>query len=391
MVDCPTRCTPSSTLSQTTCRACALTARTIEQDLQDKMVLVSGPRQSGKTTLARALLARRYRTQEQRYLNWDGDEARTRILAREFPREGVVVFDELHKFSRWRNFLKGLYDSHHATMRILVTGSARLDLYRRGGDSLQGRYHHLRLYPFSLREIGCSVADLMALGPFPEPLLSGSVQKARRWSREYRTRLVREDVASLERVEEMGALEQLSLRLPALVGSPLSLNSLRENLQVAHKTVERWIGIFERLLFIFRLLPFGPPKIKAVKKSRKHYHFDWTTVTDDGARFENMVGYHLLKECHYQEDTEGHDVELRFFRDVEGREVDFVQMQNGKATRFVECNHTDPNASSSLRYLRRKFPAVEAIQVLAKPGIDRIGPLGVRIVSADTFLGELLV
>lgn len=355
------------------------------------MVLVSGPRQSGKTTLAKAVLASSHRGSTQRYLNWDDDEARTRILAREFPRDGLLVFDELHKFGRWRTFLKGLFDTHRETLRILVTGSARLDLYRRGGDSLQGRYHHLRLYPFSLKEVGCSVTDLMALGPFPEPLLSASAQTARRWSREYRTRLVRDDVASLERIDEMGALEQLSLRLPALVGSTLSINALREDLQVAHKTVERWITIFERLLFVFRLLPFGPARIRAVKKSRKHYHFDWTAIADDGARFENLVGFHLLKECHYLEDTDGQDTELRFFRDIEGREVDFVQMLDGKPTRFVECKLADTQVSPALLYLKRKFPKVPALQVLAKTNIERVGPLGVRIVSADTFLAELEV
>jgi hypothetical protein len=365
--------------------------RHVDSDLQDKMVLVSGPRQSGKTTLARALLSRRHRAQADRYLNWDDDESRTRILAREFAHAGMVVFDELHKFSRWRNFLKGLYDTHHEALQILVTGSARLDLYRRGGDSLQGRYHHLRLYPFSLKEAGCSVADLMALGPFPEPLLSGSARRARRWSREYRSRLVREDVVSLERVEELGALEQLSLRLPTLVGSPLSLNALREDLRVAHKTVERWTDIFDRLLFTFRVAPFGPPRIKAVKKSRKHYHFDWTAIADEGPRFENLVGFHLLKECHYQEDTEGRDAELRFFRDIEGREVDFVQLLDGKPIRFVECKLSDTTASPALLYLSKKFPGVDAIQVLAKPRIDRIGPLGVRIVSGDRFLSRLLV
>ena len=365
--------------------------RHVDSDLQDKMVLVSGPRQSGKTTLARALLSRRHRALAGRYLNWDDDESRTRILRREFARQGMVVFDELHKFSRWRNFLKGLYDTHHDSLRILVTGSARLDLYRRGGDSLQGRYHHLRLYPFSLKEADCSLADLMALGPFPEPLLSGSARRARRWSREYRSRLVRDDVVSLERVEELGALEQLSLRLPVMVGSPLSLNALREDLGVAHKTVERWIDIFDRLLFTFRVAPFGSPRIKAVKKSRKHYQFDWTAVADEGPRFENVVGFHLLKECHYQEDTEGHDTELRFFRDPEGREVDFVQLLNNQPIRFVECKLSDTAVSPSLLYLKRKFPAVDAIQVLAKPRIDRFGPLGVRILSADRFLGGLLV
>lgn len=147
-----------------------------------------------------------------------------------------------------------------------------------------------------MKEAGCSLGDLMALGPFPEPLLAGSATAARRWSRQHRSRLVREDVASLEHIDEMGALEQLSVRLPELVGSPLSLNALREDLQVAHKTVERWVDILERLMFVFRLAPFGPPRIKAVKKSRKHYLFDWTTVDDRGARFENLVGFHLLNE-----------------------------------------------------------------------------------------------
>jgi hypothetical protein len=363
----------------------------VRKDLRDKMVLVSGPRQSGKTTLARAILARRHASAQARYLNWDDDSARTRILSREFPRDGLVVFDELHKFGRWRNFLKGLYDTHKDTLDLLVTGSARLDLYRRGGDSLQGRYHHLRLYPLSLREAKSTVADLMELGPFPEPLLSGSAATARRWSREHRSRIVREDVAGLERVEELGTIEQLSVRLPALVGSPLSLNALREDLQVAHKTVERWTDGLERLMFIFRLLPYGPPRIKAVRKSRKHYHFDWTVVADEGARFENLVAFHLLKESHYLEDVDGRDAELRFFRDVEGREVDFVQMVSGKATRFVEAKLSDTKISPPLLYLRRKFPEVEAVQVLRKSGIDRVGELGVRLVSADKFLKTLLV
>ena len=362
-----------------------------ESDLREKMVFVSGPRQAGKTTMARAILSRRHPRAPARYLSWDDDESRTRILGREFPHDGLIVFDELHKFKRWRNYLKGLYDAHRDDLDILVTGSARLDLYRRGGDSLQGRYHHLRLYPLSLREARASVDDLMTLGPFPEPLLAGSATAARRWSREYRTRVIREDVASLERVQELGALEELSVRLPALVGSPLSLNALREDLQVAHKTVERWTDGLERLMFIFRLLPFGPPRIKAVKKSRKHYHFDWTTVADEGARFENLVAYHLLKESHHLEDVEGRDAELRFFRDVSGREVDFVQLVDRKPTRFVEVKLAETRISPALLYLRRAFPAVEAVQVIRTPGVDRLGELGVRLVSAQTFLGTLRV
>lgn len=360
-------------------------------DLDEKMVLLSGPRQSGKTTLARAILARRHRAHASRYLNWDDNEARTRILTREFPRDGLLVVDELHKFTRWRNYLKGLFDQHRETLRILVTGSARLDLYRRGGDSLQGRYHHIRLYPLSLKEAGSSLADLMALGPFPEPLLGGNVTAARRWSRANRSQIIRDDVASLEQVVELGALEQLTTRLPGLVGSPLSMNALREDLQVAHRTVERWLDMLERLMFVFRVAPFGPPKIKAVKKSRKHYHFDWTPVPDLAPRFENVVAFHLLKECHWLEDVEGRDAELRFFRDVEGREVDFVQIVDGSPLRFVECKYAETLIDPSLLYLKRKFPAVEAIQVIATRGVDRPAAEGVRLVSAEKWLGELSI
>jgi predicted AAA+ superfamily ATPase len=361
----------------------------VMRDLREKMVLLSGPRQSGKTTLALGLLGTRYKSHSERYLNWDDDAARTRILRREFPHTGMVVFDEVHKYTRWRNFVKGLFDAHRTQMQILVTGSARLDLYRRGGDSLQGRYHHLRLYPLSLREAGASVGDMLKLGPFPEPLLSGSETSARRWSMQYRSRLVREDVATLEHIKELGALEQLSVRLPDLVGSPLSLNALREDLDVAHKTVERWMDILERLMFTFRLLPFGPPRIKALRKSRKNYLLDWTPVSDPGARFENMIAFHLVKEVHFLQDVEGRNAELRFFRDIEGREVDFVQMLDGKPVRLIECKLAESSISPTLLYLGRKFPGVPSFQVVASKGIDRSAREGVRLVSAEKFLSEL--
>ena len=214
---------------------------------------------------------------------------------------------------------------------------------------MQGRYHFHRLHPLSFAEIGASspgdLNDLLTLGGFPEPFLSGSEKEARRWSKEYRSRLIVEDLQDLEQVKDIALVQQLVLRLPSLVAAPLSINSLREDLQVAHQTVARWLTILENLYMIFRIYPFGSPSIKAVKKEAKHYHLDWTVVSDPGARLENMVACHLLKWCNYLEDSEGRSLELRFYRDTTGREVDFVILENDKPIRFIECKSSQDGAT----------------------------------------------
>ncbi|HEX2679344.1 MAG TPA: AAA family ATPase, partial [Polyangiales bacterium] len=232
-----------------------LTAQ-IERDLRKKMVFLAGARQVGKTTLARSLPGAR-----RGYLSWDALEDRDRILRGEMPRASLWVLDEIHKYRGWRGLVKGLFDKRATGQRILVTGSAKLDFYRFGGDSLQGRYHLLRLHPLSVAELGIKTAaeldTLLRLGGFPEPFFGGSQVEAKRWSREYRARLVREDIASLERVQDLGRLELLAQRLPDLVGSPLSVNGLREDLQVSHPTIESWLGALERTYAIFRIPPLG--------------------------------------------------------------------------------------------------------------------------------------
>jgi predicted AAA+ superfamily ATPase len=275
-----------------------------------------------------------------------------------------------------------------------VTGSARLDFYRFSGDSLQGRYHLLRLHPFSYAELGMSrtaqLLRLLELGGFPEPFLRGSEVSARRWSREYRNRLVREELLSLERVQDVGNLELLMLRLPELVGAPLSINALREDLQVDHKTVANWLRILERLYAVFRLSPFGAPRIRAVKKQQKHYQFDWTLVREAGPRFENLVACHLLKWVHFQQDVEGRDLELRYFRDVDGREVDFVVTENRRPLLLVECKTRNATVERSLRYLKRRFPEAEAWQLAAQGEKDFQSPEGIRVCPAGTLLSRLV-
>lgn len=360
-----------------------------EKDLAKKMVFIGGPRQVGKTTLAKAILKN-----ESGYLNWDIPEHRERILKRELPDNNLIVFDEIHKYKSWRNYLKGLYDAVNGKQKILVTGSARLDFYRFGGDSLQGRYHYLRLHPLSVAELkikkGDDFSDLLMLGGFPEPFFAQSQVEAKRWSREYRNRLIREEITSIENIHDLGNLELLVLRLPELVGSPLSINAIREDLQVSHKTVSNWLLILERFYNIFRIPPFGPKKVRAVKKEQKHYHLDWSLVQDMSKRFENLVACHLLKWVHFEVDAKGRELELTYFRDIDGREVDFVVLEDRKPILMVECKWADADISPGLKYLKVRFPDVEAWQISADGKKDYRLPGGIRVAPAIKFLNGLV-
>ncbi len=367
----------------------------VRADNRRKMVFVAGPRQVGKTTLAKHLCELSGADVSVRYLNWDDPVDRENIMRERFPTgPGFLVLDEIHKFHRWRQVVKGLYDKRGEELEILVTGSARLDYYRKGGDSLQGRYYFYRLFPFSVAELKTSAADnihrLLEYGGFPEPFLAGSDKETRRWSREYRSRLVREDLRDLERVYQVDKIELLALRLPDLVGSPLSLNSLREDLQVSHQSVSRWVTMLENLYYVFRIYPFGAPKIRAVKKEAKHYHWDWAIVKDEGAKFENLVACHLMKWVCFLQDTEGRDIELRYFRDVDKREVDFVLVENGRPHHFIECKVAGINVDTNLKYLKKRFPEVTATQVVLDLDTDVINKEGIRICPAHVFLNEFI-
>ena len=367
----------------------------VREDLGRKMVFIGGPRQTGKTTLAKEMCRRAGFDVKTRYLSWDAAEDRENIIREQFPAgPGLLVLDEIHKYSRWRQVVKGLFDKRGPELQIMVTGSARLDYYRRGGDSLQGRYHFYRLFPFSLAEVENrgkgALPDFFDYGGFPEPFLMQSQRESRRWSREYRTRVIRDDLADLENVQDLGLIENLALRLPDLIGAPLSLNALREDLQVSHQSVARWIGMLENLYLVFRIYPFGAPKIRAVKKEAKLYMMDWNVVSDLGARFENLVACHLLKWCFFLQDVEGREVELRYFRDVDRREVDFVIIENRKPIYFLECKTKDKGPSLSLKYLKKRFPEAAGLQILLEGDLDLETKEGIRICSASRFLRELV-
>ncbi|MEI8027579.1 MAG: AAA family ATPase [Pseudomonadota bacterium] len=331
--------------------------KTIDEFIKKKMVFIGGPRQVGKTTLCIQFLSPA-NVSNPNYLNWDDLSDKRALRTGLLPGGSLVVLDQIHKFKNWRNLIKGFYDKKKDVQKFLVTGSARLDHYRRGGDSLMGRYRYLRLHPLSVSELSIEsqsgVEQLLKFGGFPEPFFSANERDWKLWTRERVYRVVHDDLRDLESVRDISSVELLAESLGSRVGSPLSVNNLAEDLQVNFRTAESWISILERIYFCFRIAPYGSPKIKAVKKEKKLFLWDWSTVEDSGAKFENMVASHLLKYCHFLEDTQGEAMELRFLRDVERREIDFVVLKNKKPLFAVECKTGEKSVSPHIRYFKSR-------------------------------------
>jgi len=379
----------------------------IVDDLKQKMVFISGPRQVGKTYLGMEIANHHFEHFD--YLNWDARDDRKRFLADRFQGDAnIIMLDEIHKYHDWKNHIKGLFDKHRHDFSILVTGSARLDVYRRGGDSLMGRYYAFRLHPFSLAELTGrqnsitplkplyfadsmpesreAMQNLATFGGFPEPLFSQSERELRRWHHQRVDRLVKEDIRDVENIKTLSTLQLLVDSLPERVGSLLSLNALRKDLSIAHKTVSQWMDILERFYYHFRIYPYHSKKIRALKKNPKLYLWDWSEVpTDGGARLENIVASHLLKLCHFLQDAEGYKTELHFLRDIDGREVDFLVTESGQPWFAVEVKSSATHVSKHLSYFAERLKIPSLYQVVAEEGIDiRAG--NVRIISLDKFL-----
>lgn len=343
----------------------------IAEILNRKMVFIGGPRQVGKTTLSLQFI-NPSNSKNPQYLNWDRNSDRSLILKDQFPLEKkIIIFDEIHKYKNWRNLLKGLYDKHHDDNQFLVTGSARLDYFRKGGDSLLGRYRYFRLHPFSVLEMNKKptkddLRDLFKFGGFPESLFLKNENEHRIWQNDRMNKVIYEDLRDLQNVKELSTLLLLAEILPHKVSSPLSYKSLSEDLQVSQPTVDSWVELLSHLYYCYKIAPFGSPKIRAVKKLQKVYMWDWSQVEDDGPRFENMVASQLLKYCHYVQDTEGNNMELRYLRDTDGREIDFVVLKNKKPIFAVECKTGDKELSKHIHYFKERTQIPEFYQVHMK-------------------------
>lgn len=369
------------------------------------MVFVIGPRQCGKTTLAKGFLAEVLpRRADTHYFNWDN--ARVRAARRADPyffeslqQPGVqlpLVFDEIHKMTGWKNYLKGAFDSFHEQFRFLVTGSGRLDLFQRGGDSLAGRYDAFFLMPLVPGEIEsrCPMPSLSPtaileaspvsesiiaawelLGGFPEPFLSGREGAVRRWWSQYKIRVAEEDVRDLTRIEAIDKVRDLMEILPGRVGSPLSLNSLREDLEVAHATAANYVRTLQQVLLLFSVSPFSRKISRAVKKEKKVYFYHHPAVADPGTRFENMTALLLKRWVHFATETGHGDFELNYIRDQDRREVDFLIIKDRNPHLLFEAKHSDTAFTSPALHYHHKLQ-VPLIQVVRRPGVAIRRPEG---------------
>jgi predicted AAA+ superfamily ATPase len=380
----------------------------IIQDLNDKMVFIGGARQVGKTTLATKLIAPAFR--EFVYYNWDYRADRKKIMDSEFPGSAeLIVLDEIHKYKKWKNLVKGQYDVHRDKFKFLITGSARLNIYRKGSDSLQGRYHYYTLHPFTLAEIinlknkinifreipvrsgNCS-KDLDALeqyGGFPEVFLKQNDRALRRWHNEKTERLLREEIRNVEAIRDIGSMQLLADLLPSKVGSLFSLNSVRDDLEVSYRAVSHWVSLLEQFYYHFRIYPHTKRGIRSIKKTPKLYLYDWSEVSEKSARFENLIASHLLKLVQYLKEADGYKAELNYLRNVDKKEVDFLVSIDKKPWFCVEAKLQETKPAPSLFYFKDRLRIPYAYQVVKKAEIDVLKK-GIRIVSADRFLSGLL-
>jgi predicted AAA+ superfamily ATPase len=371
--------------------------RTIQKpilsDLDKKIVLLSGPRQVGKTTLSKAFFPK-----SSVYLNFDRSEDRAVLRQKSWDRsQDLLILDELHKMKSWKTWVKGVYDTEGVRPRLIITGSARMDVYRRMGDSLAGRHFSFRLHPFSFNEMRQgkgkgSVDSLLQLGGFPEPLINGSDVFAARWRRSHLERILREDLLDLESVRDIKAIEILVELLADRVGSPISYSSLARDLEVSAPTVKRWIAVLESLFVIFVVTPYSKNVAKAILKEPKIYFYDTGRVTaGPGGKLENLVATHLLKRGDFIEDTLGKKMSLHYVKNKDRHEVDFLTLVEKKPEWLVEVKQSDMEFSKSLLLFGERLRPQRAIQVVKEATRARSlrVPTSVDLLPLVDWLAEL--
>lgn len=370
---------------------------TLQNELltQRQMLFVSGPRQVGKTTLAKAIVEQ----QHGQYYNWDNRQHRQWILqsvsnstdAELLNQIGVhelrtqrtvVAFDELHKYKDWKNYLKGLFDLYEQQLAVLATGSARMDIFRKGGDSLMGRYFHYRMHPLSLREISAphtagqllqdlqrpgsaALEQLRRFGGFPEPFLKADTRFYNRWQQLRQQQLIFEDIRDTNTVQDIAHLDVLATLLREQSGQVIRYSTLANQINVSVDTIRRWVTLLESFYYAFRVRPWFQNLASALRKEPKIYLWDWSQVKDIGARHENLIASHLLKAVHWWTDHGLGDYQLHYLRTKDQKEVDFLVSRDNQPWLLVEVKSSASQAiNKNLHWFQAQLGAEHALQIV---------------------------
>ena len=389
---------------------------------EKSMVLLAGPRQSGKTTLGN-IISKKFTNHQ--YFNWDIEDHRTEFIANptfftEMPRRDhslpLVVFDEIHKYSDWKNYLKGVFDQYKGAYQFLISGSGRLDLYQKGSDSLAGRYFLFHLWPLTVAELGGqSVAidvflqhplqismagskklqtiwdNLSRFSGFPEPYLRGKLASYRRWSNTYSRQLIREDIRDLTGIKSIMDVETLYMILPSRIGSPISIPTLSRDLKVSYNSVKSWLSVLETFFMLFSISPWTKKISRAIQKERKFYLWDTPRIKDPGAKFENMVAQELFRAVVSWNDMGFGSFSLHFIKNKEQQEVDFLIAESNEPLLLVETKLADKEPSPALikfqNYLN--IPAVQLVKAGDTFQLVPNGPNEILITPAAQWLSGL--
>ena len=364
----------------------------LSEELGNKILLLTGPRQCGKTTLSKMLHA------DYQYINYDLAEHRLLLREKSWDRQrSMIIFDKLHKMTGWKAWLKGIYDVEGLPPALLVTGSARLAAFRKVGDSLAGRHFQFRLHPLDLKE-ALAFTDLgrdeifdrlMTVGGFPEPFLNGTQRYYNRWKRSHVDLILKEELLTLSAVRDIQSIETLIELLRSRVGSPVSANSLARDLQKSPNTIQHWLKLLEDLYVIFKVAPYHKNIARALLKEPKYYFYDNGMVQgDEGTRLENLVACALFKEIHRAQDVDGENVDLYFIKNKDGQEIDFLVTREKQPYQLVEVKWKDASLSQNFkRFLAKQ--SLKRVQVVGTIEEAKSFPGGERIEPAKDFLAGI--